>query len=188
MADQKDEAELGDDGTGYKVGKKVGVQELMQKDADDESLAKYKAELLGTAESAQILEPDNPNCVIIRRFGVVVGNEEKYGFEPSDDMTFVLKEGCEYQLRIEFHVQRDIVSGLKYDNKVYKKIVRVVHDTQMVGSYAPANDKYTWTSEIEEAPSGFLARGDYKAVILLLDDDKNQYGKIEYKFSIKKDW
>lgn len=34
---------------------------------------------------------------------------------------FPLKENCKYQIKIYFYVQRDIVSGLCYEHKVYKK-------------------------------------------------------------------
>ena len=40
-----------DDGAsdGYSAGAKVSVEELLAKDAEDESLARYKAQLLGAA-------------------------------------------------------------------------------------------------------------------------------------------
>ena len=34
---------------------------------------------------------------------------------------FVLKEGCKFKIRIEFYVQRDIITGLKYVQKTYMK-------------------------------------------------------------------
>ena len=36
----------------------------------------------------------------------------------------VLKEGCKYRVKILFYVQRDIVAGLRYEQKVYRKGVR----------------------------------------------------------------
>ena len=35
--------------------------------------------------------------------------------------TFILKEGCQYKVKIYFYVQREIVSGLKYIQKSYRK-------------------------------------------------------------------
>ena len=35
--------------------------------------------------------------------------------------TITIKEGIQYRLRIEFHVQRDIVTGLRYTQKTYRK-------------------------------------------------------------------
>jgi predicted DNA-binding antitoxin AbrB/MazE fold protein len=36
----------------------------------------------------------------------------------------VLKEGCQYRVKILFFVQREIVAGLRYEQKVYRKGVR----------------------------------------------------------------
>lgn len=37
-----------------------------------------------------------------------------------DDIVFRIKEGAQYQLQLNFFVQREIVTGLKYIHKVYK--------------------------------------------------------------------
>jgi Rho GDP-dissociation inhibitor len=37
---------------------------------------------------------------------------------------FVLKEGCEYKIRLQFKVQHELVTGLKHVNLVYRKGVR----------------------------------------------------------------
>ena len=33
---------------------------------------------------------------------------------------FIVKEGCQYKVKIYFYVQRDIVQGLKYIQKTYR--------------------------------------------------------------------
>ena len=38
--------------------------------------------------------------------------------------TFVLKEKCKYKVRIYFYVQREIVSGLKYNQTGYRKGIK----------------------------------------------------------------
>lgn len=58
----------------------------------------------------------------------------------------------------------------------------------MVGSYPPKAEAHTWSTPIEDAPSGMLARGDYKVESLFTDDDKNEHLKWTWKFEIKKDW
>lgn len=35
--------------------------------------------------------------------------------------TFTIKEGVQYRIRIEFYVQHEIVTGLKYIQKTYRK-------------------------------------------------------------------
>ena len=58
----------------------------------------------------------------------------------------------------------------------------------MVGSYPPKSDPHTWTTPSEDAPSGMIARGEYKVESLFTDDDKNEHLKWVWKFEIKKDW
>jgi Rho GDP-dissociation inhibitor len=38
--------------------------------------------------------------------------------------SFVIQEGCHYQLKIYFYVQREIVTGLKYVQSSYRAGVR----------------------------------------------------------------
>lgn len=38
---------------------------------------------------------------------------------------FKIKEGIQYKIRIDFHVQREIVTGLKYVQKIYRAGVQV---------------------------------------------------------------
>ena len=35
--------------------------------------------------------------------------------------TFVLKEGCSYRMRVYFYVQRDIVTGLRFTQRSFRK-------------------------------------------------------------------
>jgi Rho GDP-dissociation inhibitor len=61
----------------------------------------------------------------------------------------------------------------------------------MLGSFGPQAEphvvvfpRHGW----EEAPSGMLARGDYKAKSQFIDDDDQNHLEYEYAFSIKKTW
>ena len=61
----------------------------------------------------------------------------------------------------------------------------------MIGSFGPSADNYTVEvprKEWNEAPSGLLARGRYKAHVKFVDDDNQTYLEYDYTFSIKKDW
>ena len=40
----------------------------------------------------------------------------------------------------------------------------------------------------ENAPSGMIARGEYKAHCKFLDDDKTKWLEWDWAFNIKKDW
>ena len=40
------------------------------------------------------------------------------------EVPFVIKEGCEYRLKITFKVQHEVVCGLKYMHAIYRKGIR----------------------------------------------------------------
>ncbi|CAG2252403.1 ARHGDI [Mytilus edulis] len=105
------------------------------------------------------------------------------------EQVFTIKEAAPYKMRVKFFVQKgELVSGLKYIQKTYRKGVKVDTSKFMVGSYPPKAEAHTWSTPIEDAPSGMLARGDYKVESLFTDDDKNEHLKWTWKFEIKKDW
>jgi len=65
----------------------------------------------------------------------------------------------------------------------------VVDSTKyMVGSYGPKQEVQSYTTPVEEAPSGMLARGSYTVKSLFTDDDKHEHLKWEWTLEIKKDW
>jgi RHO protein GDP dissociation inhibitor len=45
--------------------------------------------------------------------------------------SFVIQEGCFYQLKIYFYVQREIVTGLKYVQQSYRAGVRGLFDKKL---------------------------------------------------------
>ncbi|EFA83600.1 Rho GDP-dissociation inhibitor [Heterostelium album PN500] len=182
----------------YKPSKKVTVDELMNQDAEDESLRKYKQALLGSAVAGP---KDDPRRVVVQEMIVMFedrpgGNitynlETKESIEKMKNTPFVLKEECKYKIRIVFKVQHDIVSGLKYVNTAYRKGIKVATVKNMLGSFGPqaAYHEVTVPRNVwEEAPSGILARGSYTAKITFEDDDGAKHLDIEYGFSIKSDW
>lgn len=102
---------------------------------------------------------------------------------------FVLKEGVEYRMKINFKVNRDIVSGLKYTQQSFRKGVKVDKSDYMVGSYGPRpNEEYEFLTTMEEAPKGMLARGTYNIKSKFTDDDKHDHLSWEWSITIKKDW
>ncbi|RXG73729.1 Rho GDP-dissociation inhibitor 1 [Armadillidium vulgare] len=97
-------------------------------------------------------------------------------------------EGVSYKIKIEFQVQREIVTGLKYIQKTYRKGICVDKMTQMVGSYAPKEEMQSYVTPLEDAPSGLMARGHYTVKSLFTDDDGHEHLKWDWSFDIKKDW
>lgn len=180
----------------YRPPAQKTLQELVQADAEDESLLKYKQALLGQALSGEqiIVEPNNPKNVIVKRLALLVEGRPDVVLDLTQNLgelkkkTFTVKEGIQYQIRIDFYVQREIVTGLKYVQKITRLGAQVEKMSQMVGSYAPKPDMQSYTTPKEEMPSGMLARGSYGVKSLFTDDDQHEHLKWEWSFEIKKDW
>eukprot|EP00128_Syssomonas_multiformis_P008279 Colp12_sorted_trinity150504_noHs@1115 len=191
MADSTDE--LPEETPGYKPPAQVSLEHMKNLDANDESLNKWKEQLLKGAASSG--DPADPRKVIVQSLSLVVADREDVlldltGADLSKlkDSPFSIKEGCEYRLRIKFKVQHDVVAGLKYLMVVYRKGVRVDKSEYMVGSYGPQAEPHVYTSPIEEAPSGMLARGHYTVKSKFIDDDKKVHLEWEWSFDIKKEF
>ncbi|XP_022658406.1 rho GDP-dissociation inhibitor 1-like [Varroa jacobsoni] len=185
-----------DEESTYKPPAQKTLQDIVSADAEDESLLKYKQALLGQALSGEqiVVEPDNPKNVIVKKLALVVEGRPDVVLDLTQDLaeikrrTFTVKEGILYQIRIEFFVQREIVTGLKYVQRITRLGAPLERMSQMVGSYAPKHELQSFTTPKEEMPSGMLARGSYVAKSLFTDDDQHEHLKWEWSFDIKKDW
>jgi len=179
----------------YKAPPQKTIEEIMSLDNDDESLRKYKEALLGSQAADKIIvEANNPKNVIVKRLALLVADREDMVLELDSDLTqlkkqpFIIKEGIQYKIRIDFFVQREIVHGLKLVQKTSRMGVPVDKMTHMVGSYPPKTEIQSFTTPFEEAPSGLLARGEYGVTSLFTDDDKSEHLKWEWSLKVEKDW
>ncbi|XP_025112526.1 rho GDP-dissociation inhibitor 1-like [Pomacea canaliculata] len=184
-----------DDNPNYKPPAQKSLAEILQQDAEDESLRKYKEALLGKAGGEPIVvDPNYPGKVKVMKLIILVEGRDDLQLDltlPKEEIKkrkIILKEGCKYRVRIQFYVQRDIVTGLKYEQKLYRKGIRVEKDSHMMGSYGPSTDLITYTAPEDETPSGLIARGEYKVESRFIDDDKNCYTEWEWNLTLKKDW
>ncbi|XP_050090992.1 rho GDP-dissociation inhibitor 1 [Anopheles aquasalis] len=189
------EVEQEEHDTNYQPPPQKTIEEIMAADAEDESLRKYKEALLGQAQVEKIIFDDSdPRKVIVKKLALVAADRDPMELDLTGDLTklkknvFVIKEGIQYKIRIDFVVQREIVHGLKYVQKTYRMGVPVDKMVQMVGSYPPKKEIQSYTTPFEEAPSGMMARGTYSVTSLFTDDDKNEHLKWDWSFEIKKDW
>lgn len=178
----------------YKAPAQKTIEEIMALDTEDESLRKYKEALLGSQADKIIVDANNPKNVIVKKLALVVEGRDDLVLDLSGDLTqlkkqpFVIKEGIQYKIRIEFFVQREIVHGLKYVQKTYRLGVPVDKMVHMVGSFPPKSEIQQYVTAFEEAPSGMLARGEYTVSSLFTDDDKTEHLKWEWCLKVEKDW
>lgn len=174
------------------LGPQVPLKEQLELDKDDESLRRWKEQLLGQVDTEKlgetaepevkvlnltILSPDRPDLVLPIPF---VADEKGYAF--------ALKDGSNYSFRFSFIVSNNIVSGLKYTNTVWKTGVRVENQKMMLGTFSPQAEPYTYAGEEETTPAGMFARGSYSAKLKFVDDDGKVYLEMSYYFEIRKDW
>ncbi|KAK7359352.1 hypothetical protein VNO77_01307 [Canavalia gladiata] len=174
------------------LGPQFSLKEQLEKDKDDESLRKWKEQLLGSIDMSAVGENKEPEVKIVSLTIICPGRPDMTLPIPftgdSKKGIFTLKEGSQYRLKFTFTVSNNIVSGLKYTNVVWKTGVRVENMKKMLGTYSPRQEPYTYELEEETTPSGLFARGTYSARTKFVDDDRKCYLDTSYHFEIQKNW
>ncbi|KAL7590850.1 hypothetical protein Lser_V15G34850 [Lactuca serriola] len=184
----------GEDAESHKIdlGPQYTLKQQFEKDKDDESLTKWKEQLLGNVDINAVGESLEPEVKILSLSIMSPGRSDIVLPIPEDGKPkgpwFTLKEGCPYSLRFSFQVSHNIVSGLKYTNNVWKTGVKVDGMKHMLGTFSPQQEAYTYDMPEDTTPSGYFARGSYSAKTKFVDDDGKCYLEINYTFDIRKDW
>ena len=142
---------------------------------------------------------DDPRRVVISEFAVLFKERDPVVLKLTTDEDIQkakktpihIKEGAEFKMRVTFRVQHMPVLGLRILNTVSKLGKQVASDEEMLGSYPPQNEfnslelpKNDWN----EAPTGMLARGEYKSNVKFYDDDKVTHLQFDYLIKIVKEW
>ncbi|XP_073058735.1 rho GDP-dissociation inhibitor 1-like [Primulina eburnea] len=174
------------------LGPQCTLKELSEKDKDDESLRRWKEQLLGSVDVNSVGETLDPEVKILSLAIKSPGRNDIFLPIPEDGNPkgpwFTLKEGSHYCLNFMFQVNNNIVSGLKYKNTVWKTGIKVDSTKEMIGTFSPQPEAYTHEMPEETTPSGIFARGSYSAKTQFLDDDKRCYLELNYTFEIKREW
>lgn len=181
-----------DDDNKLDLGPQCSLKAQLEKDKDDESLRRWKEQLLGSVDLNNVEEVLEPDVKILSLSILSAGRSDIVLPIPSDGKPkgpwFTLKEGSRYQLRFAFQVSDNIVSGLKYTNTVWKTGMKVDSSKEMLGTFSPQMEPYVHEMPEETTPSGLFARGSYSARSRFLDDDNKCYLEINYTFDIRKEW
>ncbi|KAI4298776.1 hypothetical protein L6164_032294 [Bauhinia variegata] len=186
------EEEDDDEERKIELGPQCTLKEQLEKDKDDESLRRWKEQLLGSVDMESVGETLEPEVKIVTLAIKAAGRPDivlpiPEGGNPKGSW-FTLKEGSAYSLMFTFQVSHNIVSGLKYTNTVWKTGIKVDSTKEMLGTFSPQAEAYTHEMPEETTPSGLFARGTYAAKSKFVDDDNKCYLEINYTFDIKKDW
>ncbi|CAM8992467.1 unnamed protein product [Rhodiola kirilowii] len=174
------------------LGPQRTLKEQLEKDKDDESLRRWKEQLLGAVDLENVGESLDPE-VKFTSLSIVSPCRDDIVLPIPDNGNpkgswFTLKEGSRYSLKFSFLVSNNIVSGLKYTNTVWKTGMKVDSAKEMIGTFSPQVEPYTHQMPADTTPSGIFARGSYSAKSKFLDDDNKCYLEINYTFDIRKDW
>ncbi|KAM3181515.1 hypothetical protein ACTXT7_014227 [Hymenolepis weldensis] len=186
-APEGDESELLKVEDGYKAPEKKTINEIVSMDAEDESLRRYKENLLGGAKIVNPF-PNDPRRFILKSIRVCIKNGPTHEININDlehIQPIEMPEAAQYHVEIDFYVNHEIVSGLRYAQKTSKNVFKAV-DKVMLGSYGPRADPYAWRSEDEEVQSGMMFRGSYKVTSVFTDDDKHEHLKFTWEIKIVK--
>lgn len=174
------------------LGPQLTLKEQYEKDKDDESLMRWKEQLLGSVDINSVGETLDPEVKILSLAIKSPGRSDIVLPIPEDGKLkstwFTLKEGSRYSLNFTFQVSNNIVSGLKYTNTVWKTGLKVDSTKEMIGTFSPRQEPYTHEIPEDTTPSGMFARGSYAAKTKFQDDDNRCYLEINYNFDIRKDW
>ncbi|KAJ6912265.1 rho GDP-dissociation inhibitor 1 [Populus alba x Populus x berolinensis] len=174
------------------LGPQYTLKEQLEKDKDDESLRRWKEQLLGAVDIEAVGETLEPEVKILSLEIKSPGRPDIVLSVPENGKPkgswFTLKEGSRYSLQFTFEVKNNIVSGLKYSNTVWKTGVKVDSSKEMIGTFSPQAEPYNHEMPEETTPSGIFARGSYAAKTKFVDDDNKRYLEINYTFDIRKDW
>ncbi|XP_009365177.1 rho GDP-dissociation inhibitor 1 [Pyrus x bretschneideri] len=174
------------------LGPQCTLKEQIEKDKDDESLRRWKEQLLGAVDFENVGETLEPEVKFIQLSILSPGRPDIVLDIPEDGkpkgLWFTLKEGSQHNLKFSFQVKNNIVSGLKYTNTVWKTGVKVDSTKEMIGTFSPQQEPYIHVMPEETTPSGMFARGSYSARSKFLDDDNKCYLEINYTFDIRKEW
>ncbi|CAL1385931.1 unnamed protein product [Linum trigynum] len=189
---EEDEDDDHDEERKIEVGPQYTLKEQLEKDKDDESLRRWKEQLLGAVDIEAVGETLDPEVKILSLAIKSPDREDIVLSIPEDGdpkgCWFTLKEGCRYSLLFTFEVKNNIVCGLRYTNTVWKTGVKVDSTKEMLGTFSPQAETYTHEMPEETTPSGMFARGSYSARSKFVDDDNKCYLEINYTFDIRKEW
>ncbi|XP_059439603.1 rho GDP-dissociation inhibitor 1-like isoform X2 [Corylus avellana] len=164
-----DQEEEDDEGRKIELGPQYTLKEQFEKDKDDESLRRWKEQLLGSVDFNSVVETLEPEVKILSLAIKSPGRADIFLPIPENGnpkgLWFTLKEGSRYNLDFTFQVSNNIVSGLKYTNTVWKTNIKVDSSKEMLGTFSPQAEPYTHEMPEETTPSGIFARGSYSARI-----------------------
>jgi len=197
-ADHDQEDDFGPTNTpGYKPTAARTIDEYKKLDANDESLARWKASL-GIKDDGFAGDPSKPKLTIQyleltsstlppgKAIKVDISTPER--IQALKSAPIQVKEGADYKVFITFNVNHGIVTGVRYMQVVKRTGLKVDKTDAMLGSYS-AQAEPRRVSVVEDTfPSGMFVRTSYNVKSRVVDLDGADFAAWEWEFKIAKDW
>lgn len=133
-------------------------------DAEDESLAKWKASL-GIAAGPTASDPSDPRRCIIQsltlevkgRSNIVIDLTAPGSVDKLKDKPFTIKEGAEFNMKAVFKVQHDVLSGLKMVLVIKRAGMTVGKEEEMLVGFSgtrpvPRHGETDWWNRAPSRP------------------------------------
>jgi len=102
------------------------------------------------------------------------------------------KEGAEFQLELDFLVQRkavhDLQLGCVVSRKMRNRVIDYDYWYEMMGSYEPQSNAYNFIGAHRKIYKGMLYRGLWVITCRVTDADSYEYLKWQFEMKIAKDW
>ncbi|KAJ7742461.1 immunoglobulin E-set [Mycena maculata] len=184
---------------GYKPSAAKSTDEYAKLDAEDESLARWKASLGIVPGAGGDASGPKVTVMTLELHSETLPPGKKIAFDLADTARLadtkknpiVIKEDVEYNVRITFKVNHSIISGVRYIQVVKRAGVKVDKLEAMLGSYGPhpKGEAYTKDFATDHSPSGMIARsGTYNVKSRVVDDDGEVYADWDWSFKLGKEW
>jgi len=183
---------------GYKPSAAKSLDEYKKLDANDESLARWKASLGITDGAAASGDTSGPKVTILslelsspslpagRKISVDITNAAQ--LRQLKDTPIQVKEGAEYNVHITFKVNHSFVTGARYIQVVKRAGLKVEKVDVMLGSYGAQAAPRQVSVVHDDFPSGMMARGTYTVKSRVTDFDGAIFAEWEWLFKIGKEW
>ncbi|KAG2319998.1 hypothetical protein Bca52824_013211 [Brassica carinata] len=146
-----------DEDKNLELGPRIALKEQLEKDKDDESLRRWKEQLLGIVDLEEVGETPDP---VVKIMNLTIRSPDR------EDMALI-----KYTLVFTFRVTNNIVSDLRYSDTVLKTGIKVYGRKQMLGTFSPQAEPYNHVMFEESTPSGMLVRGSYSIKSKFVEED-----------------
>ncbi|KAJ8595302.1 E set domain-containing protein [Rhizopogon salebrosus TDB-379] len=173
------------------------ADEYAKLDAEDESLARWKASLgITPGQGSSAASGPKLTVLTLELHSPTLSTPLVFSMDDAAKMADIkknpitIKEGVDYTVRITFKVNHSIVTGVQYIQLVKRGGFKVGKIEQMLGSFGPHPEGKPHEGKFEEeSPAGMVARsGTYHARSRVVDDDGAVYADWEWSFKLAKEW